>query len=448
MKFKENAPLDKQSLYEDWMSPEAIIAMKKTYFYPNTMHFYKNPPHIVRGEMQTLIDHNGKRYTDFFAGVTVLNCGHSNPDIIRAIEDQLHMLQHTSIIYLTEPMVILAKALSDVLPGDIKNTFFCNSGTEANEGALLLARMHTKRKAFLSFEGGLHGRSYLTMSVTGIPMWRIDPFLDPEVYFAKGFVNEGMTLDESSEISLASVDEILKAHGETIAACIVEPIQGNGGMNTPPLDFFKRLKEKLDAYGVLLIVDEIQTGFGRTGSFFAIEQFGVVPDIITYAKALGNGIPIGAFSARPHVAASFNKPSASTLGGNPVSTAAGLAVLQYIEEKQLCSRSEELGTFLKAGLIALKEKYKCIKEVRGMGLMLGMAFDPCEGASLVDAVLEEMKERGFIVGKNGMNRNVLAFQPPLVICERDINEMLIQLDEVLSLLPRAQFFLDKIDDTK
>lgn len=419
------------------LSPEQIIEKKKAFFYPNSMHFYKNPPHIVRGEMQYLFDQTGKRYTDFFAGVTVLNCGHSNPEIQQAINEQMFKLQHTSIIYLTEPMVELAEALANVLPGDIKRTFFCNSGTEANEGAMLLARMHTNRKGFIAFEGGLHGRSYLTMSVTGIPMWRIDPFLDPDVYFADAFVKEGLSLKDSAEASLESIEAILKLHGNEVAACIIEPIQGNAGINVPPADFFIRLKEKLDQYGVLLIVDEVQTGFARTGTFFAIEQFGVTPDILTYAKALGNGTPIGAFSARPHVAKSFNKPSASTLGGNPVSTTAGLAVLSYIEKHQLCKRSESLGEVLYKGLLRLKEKFEVIKDVRGMGLMLGMAFDAEHGHALVDTILEEMKERGFIIGKNGMTRNVLAFQPPLIITANDIEQMLENLYEVLLRQPSA-----------
>lgn len=417
-----------------YLSPEEIIEKKKEFFYPNTMHFYKKPPHLVRGEMQYLFDHEGRRYTDFFAGVTVLNCGHSNPEILESVKGQLDALQHTSIIYLTQPKVKLAEALAKILPGDIRQTFFCNSGTEANEGALLLARMHTKRKAFISFEGGLHGRSFLTMSVTGIPMWRIDPFLDENVYFAKSFTQEGMTSEEAGIVALESIDEILAANGDSIAACIVEPIQGNGGMNTPPADFFRKLKNRLDAHGILLIVDEVQTGFARTGTFFAIEQFGVVPDMITYAKALGNGIPIGAFSARPEVALSFNKPSASTLGGNPVSAAAGLAVLETIESRQLCEKSLELGEFLENGLMKIKKKYPVIRDVRGLGLMLGMAFPSVGGAELVDAVLEEMKDRGFILGKNGMNRNVIAFQPPLVVEKEDIRLMLDQLDEVLESL--------------
>ncbi len=417
------------------LSPEEIIDMKSNYFYPNTMHFYKNPPHIIKGEMQYLFDHFGNRYTDFFAGVTVLNCGHSNPFILEAVKKQLSQLQHTSIIYLTEPMVKLAKALADILPGDIKSTFFCNSGTEANEGALLLARMHTGKKGFIAFEGGLHGRSHLTMSVTGIPMWRIDPFLDEDVYFARCFNQEGISASEACEAALKDVQSILEAHGAEIAALIVEPIQGNGGMNTPIKDFFIKLETLLRKHDVLMIVDEVQTAFARTGTHFAIEQFGVVPDIVTYAKALGNGIPIGAFSATPVVAKSFNKPSASTLGGNPVSATAGLAVLEYIKANKLCDRAIALGEVLKNGLEALQAKYSVIREVRGLGLMLGAVLDSDSGAFTVDWILEEMKKRGFIIGKNGLHRNVLAFQPPLVIEEMDIKLMLVALEETLSSLP-------------
>lgn len=416
---------------KSYLQPDEIIKLKQQYFYPNTMHFYKQPPHIVKGEMQYLYDHEGKTYTDFFAGVTVLNCGHSNPEIQKAWVFQLEKLQHTSIIYLTEPMVALAEKLATVLPGDIQTTFFCNSGTEANEGALLLARMHTGKKGFIAFEGGLHGRSHLTMSVTGIPMWRIDPYLEEEVYFAKGYVQEGMSLEESEKASLESLDVILEQKGDSIAACILEVIQGNGGMNTPHDDFFIKVKAKLEARGILLIADEVQTGFARTGKFFGVEHYGIVPDIITYAKALGNGVPIGAFSARPHVAKSFNKPSASTLGGNPVSASVGLAVIDYIEQHRLCQKAEQLGNLLKEGLLKLKESYSWITDVRGKGLMLGMALETEKGAIVVDEILEEMKERGFIVGKNGMNRNVLAFQPPLVIIDSDVTGMLDALDVVL-----------------
>lgn len=429
----------------NFIGPDAIVALKQQYFFQNGMHFYKNPPQLVRGEMQYLFDHDGKRYTDFFAGVTVANCGHCNPVISEAVAAQAKTLAHTSIIYLTEPMVQLAKSLAEIMPGDINRTFFCCSGTEANEGAMLLARLHTGRKGFLAFKGGLHGRSALTMSVTGIPMWRIDPFLLEDVYFADCYHKPGEDSKVVSEQVLAQIDQILDEHGDHIAACIIEPLQGNGGIMVPHPEFLKALKKKLEAKGVLLIADEVQTGFGRTGKFFAVEHFGVIPDLLTMAKALGNGQPVAAFAATEAVAKSMTKPSASTLGGNPVSMEAGRAVLNYMEEAKLVSRSQILGEQLKAGLQSLADRYPLIREVRGLGLMIGVEmrdrFDSKDtqslvatGAQIVDQILEHMKDRGFIIGKNGMDRNVLAFQPPLVIEANDISDMLSALDEVLGQL--------------
>lgn len=403
------------------MSNQDIIAKKKTYFFPNAMHFYQDPPVLIKGQMQYLYDDTHKRYTDFFAGVTVVNCGHCNPTINAAVKQQMDSLQHTSIIYLTEPMVKLAERLAEILPGDINRTFFVNSGTEANEGALLLARMHTGKKKFIAFKGGLHGRSHLTMSVTGIPMWRIDPYIDEDVYFAECF--------NQPESSLASLEHILQAHGDEIAAIIFEPVQGNGGINVPPQDFFKSVQSLCKAHDVLLIADEVQTGFGRCGSMFAVEYFGIVPDIITFAKALGNGIPIGAFSATETVAKSFNKPSASTLGCNPVSMTAGLGVIDYIKKEKLVKRSRELGHYFKGQLETIESK--AVEAVRGLGLMIGMELQTPEQ---VDYVLEEMKNAGYIIGKNGLERNTLAFQPPLVITQGDIDDMIQVLTSVLDKL--------------
>ena len=408
------------------LNSQEIIKMKSQYFYPNAMHFYKNPPHIVKGEDVFLYDDKGRKYLDFFAGVTVVNCGHANPEINQKAKAQIDKLQHTSIIYLTQPMVDLAKALAEVLPGDIENTFFCNSGTEANEGALLLARMTTGKKGFIAFEGGLHGRSHLTMSVTGIPMWRIDPFLDEDVYFAPCYMKDG---EYQTEKALEGVEAILKAHGHEIAACIVEPLQGNGGIQIAEPGFFKKLKTLLGQYDCLLIADEVQTGFARTGKMFAVEHDDIVPDILTLAKALGNGYPIGAFCARPHVAKYFNKPSASTLGGNPVSTTAGLAVLEFIRTHKLCEHSEKMGSYLLEGLTSICKTLDFASHPRGLGLMIGVTLNSPEK---VDFVLERMMERGFIIGKNGLNRDVLAFQPPLTIEKGHIDQMLETLQNVFS----------------
>lgn len=220
-----------------------------------------------------------------------------------------------------------------------------------------------------------------------------------------------------------------------MAALIVEPIQGNGGIITPPAWYFKELKQLLEEHGILLIIDEVQTGFARTGKMFAIEHYDVVPDIMTVAKALGNGMPISAFCTTDEVAKAFTKPSASTLGGNPVSSATALAVLDYIEKYELCETAAHLGEMLKEGLIALQAKYSLIKDVRGIGLMLGAELVKEDGqpaSEETDVILEKLKDRGIIVGKNGLNRNVLAFQPPLVITEANVQTLLHELDEVLA----------------
>ncbi|MTI66749.1 MAG: aspartate aminotransferase family protein [Firmicutes bacterium] len=388
--------------------------------------------------MQYLFDSLGNKYIDFFAGVSVMNCGHSNPEIIDATITQLKDLQHTTTIYLTQPIVDLAEKLSRILPGDITHSFFCCSGSEANEGALLLARLYTGKKEFISLEGSLHGRTHLTMSTTAIPMWRADPYLSDCVSVAKNTYNKSLDLNTAATESLKSIKEIIETRGaEKIAALIAEPIQGNGGIITPPKWYFKRLKEMLENYGILLIIDEVQTGFARTGKMFAIENYDVVPDIITVAKALGNGMPISAFCTNDKISNAFTKPSASTLGGNPVSANRAIAVLNYIEKNKLCKRSEKLGKKLKLGLINLQKKHPIIKDVRGIGLMVGVELVNQDGKSAseeTDFILEELKNRGILIGKNGLERNVLAFQPPLVIKEDDINFLLSKLDEVLSLL--------------
>jgi len=414
---------------------EAVAAGRKQYFYPCTQHFYRDSPQLVRGSMQFVYDENDKKYTDFFAGVSVVACGHCNPAITSRTIEQLQQLQHTTTVYLTQPSVDLAARLEEVLPGNLRRTFFVNSGSEANEGALLLARMHTGRKGFIALENGLHGRTNLTMSVTGLPMWRTDNYLEEAVDFISRPYHPELTPEEAATRSIENLKQVLQEKGNTIAAMIAEPIQGNGGMIMPVSWYFREVKALLDQYGVLLIADEIQTGFGRTGVMFAMEHFGVVPDIVSMAKALGNGVPVAAFSTTDEIALSLNRPSASTFGGNPVSAATALAVLDYIQTEQLPQRAARNGGKLKEGLQALQQQHPAIvSDVRGAGLMLGAELagaDASAGAALTDEVLEKMKDRGYLIGKNGLNRNVLAFQPPLIITEDDIDGMLAALNEVL-----------------
>lgn len=402
---------------------EEILQMRRDYLMPCLGYFYKEPPVFVRGEMQYLYDNTGKQYLDFFGGVSVMNCGHSNPEIIDKVSKQLKTLQHVTNVYLTEPVVELAKKLAQVLPGELQNSFFCMSGSEANEGAMLLARIYTGKKKFITLKNSLHGRTNLTMAATNIPMWRADPFLPKDFYCVSNHPQE----------TLSELEEILKTDSD-IAAFLCEPIQGNGGILTPPQNYFKDISKLLKKYGVLFLCDEVQTGFARTGKMFAIEHYNVVPDIISMSKALGNGIPVAAFSTTKEIAASFTSPSASTLGGNPVGCSAALAVLDYIEKYDLPKRAYELGVYLYQQLMLLKEKYPIIKEVRGKGLMLGMELMDSKDQPLpekVDQILEFLMEEGIILGKNGLYRNVLAFQPPLVINKDDIDFLVGKLEQAI-----------------
>ena len=418
-----------------YIGPQQILAKRKEYLFPATTSFYQNPPQIVSGSMQYLFDENGKKYVDFYAGVSVLNCGHCNAEILKDSLEQLSQLQHTSTIYLTQPIADLAEKLAEVLPGDLKRTFFCVTGSEANEGAMTLARLHTKRSGYISLTGGLHGRTHLTLSVTGIPMWRLDEKLVTEnIFFLDRPYDSQKSYEEAMEHSLQQLESILKEHGNQIAAMIMEPIQGNGGIIMYHRDFVKKAKALLEQYGVLLIVDEVQTGYGRTGKMFGINHYDVVPDIIVTAKALGNGIPISTFSTNDEIAQSFNKASSSTFGGNPVAATTALSVLNYMEEHHLVQRAEELGSYLKERLQEISSPL--VQEIRGTGLMLGMQIqainDEVNSAVITDMILEDMKDRGFLVGKNGLNRDCVAFQPPLVIEKEDIDTMLSNLEEVLS----------------
>lgn len=421
----------------NYIGPDSIIAKRKEYFFPATSCFYKNPPQIVGGSMQYLFDHNQKKYVDFFSGVSVMNCGHSNPEILKDTIEQLNKIQHTTTLYLTQPMVDLAERLAAILPGDIKRTFFCVTGSEANEGAMALARLHTKKNKFIALTGGLHGRTHLTLSVTGIPMWRLDDnLLNENVFFIERPYSPSLTYEEAMDKSLLQLEKVLEEHGSEICAMILEPLQGNGGIIMYPNDYLKKVKALLHSHNVLLIVDEVQTGYGRTGKMFCIEHYDVVPDIIVTAKALGNGIPISTFSTTDEIAKSFNKPSASTFGGNPVAAQTALSVLNYIEKNGLVQKSYELGKYLKHRLEELSSPF--IQEIRGCGLMLGIQIQSRDNeltsAEITDIILEEMKELGFLVGKNGLNRDVIALQPPLVISKEDIDNLISSLEKVFEKL--------------
>ncbi|MEK6729987.1 MAG: aspartate aminotransferase family protein [Planctomycetota bacterium] len=420
----------------NYIGPDSILQKKQEYLIPCVFHFYKKPMQIVRGKMQYLYDHTGKQYLDFYGGVSVMNSGHCNEEIVEKVCEQMRTLQHTTTIYLTQPIVDLAEKLAHITPGHLKRSFFCASGSEANDGAALLAQLHTKRPKFVAVQQGLHGRTRFTLNLTGIPIWRTDIFPSNDVaHIPAAYCYRcayGLSYPACDLRCAQQLENIVRS-GDC-AAFIVEPIQGNGGIITPPPGYFNRVREILDKYGTLLITDEVQTGFGRTGRMFAIDHWDVVPDIMTMAKGIANGTPLGAFTTGDAIASSYTRPGASTTGGNPISATAALATINVIEKQQLPWKAKELGGYFKQRLAELQECHSSIGDIRGKGLMIGVELvkeNKIPATEETDFIIEEFKNRGVLAGKTGMSRNVLTFQPPLVITRNDIDHVVETLDKVL-----------------
>ncbi len=403
---------------------EQLLAVKRDFLVPCVYHFYQRPPVLVRGEGAYLFDSEERRYLDCYSGVTVVSAGHSNPEILDAAISQLRQLQHTTTIYLTEPMLELARAIAELAPSPLRRSFFCASGSEANEGALLLATLATGRHECIYLREGLHGRTKWAMSVTGLDMWRTDPNPLVTAHAAPG---------PRHPDSLPAIERLLRR--KTVAAVIAEPIQGNGGIIVPPDHYWPELRRLCDQYGTLLIADEIQTAWNRTGCWFATQHWGVVPDIVTVAKALGNGFPIAAYITRDDIATHYTRPGASTFGGNLVSCRAALATLRFHQRHNLGERSTVLGGLLLGQLRELQNRQPAIAEVRGRGLMIGVELrdgDNGPAAALADRVLEDMKDAGFLLGKTGPGRNVLTLMPPLVVEKAALDSIVATLDEILT----------------
>jgi 4-aminobutyrate aminotransferase/4-aminobutyrate aminotransferase/(S)-3-amino-2-methylpropionate transaminase len=399
---------------------DQLLALKRDFLVPCVYHFYQRPPVLVRGEGAHLYDDRGRRYLDCYSGVSVMNAGHGNAEIIDAAIDQLRKLQHATTIYLTEPMLLLARAIAELAPPPLRRTFFCASGSEANEGALLLASLATGRRECIYLRAGLHGRTKWAMSVTGLDMWRTDP---------EPLVTAHAIPGPCDADSLPTLERLLRRG--TIAAVIAEPIQGNGGIVVPPDHYWPQLRRLCTQHGTLLIADEIQTAWNRTGRWFATQHWQVVPDIVTVAKALGNGFPIAAYITSDSVAAHYTRPGASTFGGNLVSCRAALATLAYHQRHDLGARSTRLGNRLVERLRGVQRRRPAIRDVRGFGLMVGVELYERDG--LTDAVLERMKDAGFLLGKTGPGRSVLTLMPPLIVDETDLDALALELDRSLAM---------------
>jgi len=377
---------------------------------------YKRPPIVIeKGKGCRVWDTEGKSYLDFVAGVAVCSLGHAHPRISEALCRQAEFLFHVSNLYYTIPQVELASML--VKNSFADRVFFCNSGAEANEAAIKLARKYFKDKGengryrIISMDRSFHGRTMATLSATG--QEKIRKGYDP--------VLEGFDF-----VPFDDPEALAGMIGPSTCAVILEPIQGEGGVRVPGSGYLKAVRRICDKSGALLIFDEIQTGIGRTGKLFAYQHSGVEPDIMTLAKALGNGLPIGAMLAKEHVAAAFVHGShATTFGGTPLVTAAALEVLNVLFEENIIDNCDKTGAYFKERLLWLKSKHSSIVDVRGIGLLIGMELEKEEGENLVNKCLE----RGFLV--NCIQGRIIRFVPPLIIGREEIDALITCLDEIL-----------------
>jgi 4-aminobutyrate aminotransferase len=406
--------------------------------------YYKEPLPFVRGEGKWLFGADGKRYLDFFGGIVTVGLGHCEPRVVAAIEAQTRTLQHVSTLFPTIPLVALAERLAELFPGERPaKCFFTNSGTEAIETAILTARLHTQRTEIVALRHGYHGRSMLSMSLTAHSGWRLGGVHDPQVRHAMApycyRCPLGLKPETCGTACAQDVEDVIKTTTSgRPAAFIAEPIMGVGGFITPPREYHGIVADIVRRHEGLFIADEVQTGWGRTGGkWFGIEQYGVKPDLMVGAKALGNGVPIGATIARKEVADSWKGLTISTFGGNPASMAAAKTVVDAIESDGLLANCARVGAHLRGRLERLQEKHPAIGEVRGMGLMQGVELvkdrktkEPAPQATA--AVMEAAKDGGLVIGKGGMYGNVLRISPALNVTTEDADQAADVIDRAFT----------------
>ena len=423
------------------MNAQDILKKHEQYVFPSVITYYEEPLPFARGEGQYLYGVDGKRYLDFFGGILTVSVGHCHPKVTERVCQQTRTLQHTSTLYPHANMVNLAEKLAKIAPGRLQKSFFTNSGTEANETAIMLAKTYTDAQEVIALRHGYSGRSALSMALTGQASWRIGGTQILGIKHAHNaycyrcpFHREYPHCDLECAYD---VEELIRTTTSgRVAAFIAEPIQGVGGFITPPPEYFPIVVDIVRKYGGIFISDEVQTGFGRTGEkWFGIEHWGVEPDVITCAKGIANGVPMGATVATAEVADSFQGLTISTFGGNPVSCAAALATIEVMEEENLASNAQVVGYYLRGKLEELKEKYPLIGDVRGMGLMQGVELvreqkEPA-GAEILQ-VFEATRRRGLLVGKGGLYGNVIRIAPPLNIAKADVDEAVHILDEAFA----------------
>lgn len=433
---------------------DEVIALRKQYLSPGLLTYYAEPMMIVEGKMQYVYDETGRRYLDAFAGIVTISVGHCHPKIIEKVNAQNETLQHTTTIYLHPTIARFAEKLASRMPKSsgpngtsgepLDKTYFTNSGSEANELAILSAREHTGNHTVIALRNGYHGGTATTMGLTAHGSWKFKSNNAPGIVHTNAgycyrcpYHLEPKTCGLKCAHDLKNVIEYETA-GE-IAGFIGEPIQGVGGAVVPPPGFFEVIYDIVRDHGGLCIADEVQGGFGRTGNhYWAHQNWNIKPDIITMAKGIGNGAPLAAMTTTADISkAMANRIHFNTYGGNPVSVTQGLATLEVIDEENIQQNALKVGTYLKDGLLELQNKHPLIGEVRGLGLMLGVELvkdratkEPAKAECA--AIVERAKTLGLLLGKGGLAGNTIRLKPPMCITQNDADFIVAVLDECLA----------------
>ena len=422
------------------MTRDEIVRKKQEYLFNCVTTYFKDPLVIDHAKNQFVWDLDGRRYLDFLGGIVTISVGHSNQRVTAKIKEQIDRVQHVSTLFPTESLVALAEKVAQIAPGKLKKSYFSNSGTEANEVAFTTARMYTGNYEVLALRHGYSGHSQLAKSLTGLYTWRKGGVIPHGIVHAPGpycyRCPYGLTYPSCDLHCAKDIEEVIKTSTSgQVAGLIAETIQGLGGFIVPPPGYFKIVANIVRNYGGLFIADEVQTAWGRTGKkWWGIEHWEVEPDIITSAKGMANGVPIGLTLTRTEIADAYKGLTISTFGGNPVTCAAAKATIDLIEEERLMDNAEDSGSHFHQGLKALQEKHSLIGDVRGMGLMQGIELvkslqtkEPASEATTL--VMERARDNGLLVGKGGLYGNVIRMSPPLNISKADVDQALAVLDK-------------------
>ena len=420
-----------------------VRARQAEFLFPCVANYYKEPVVLTHGSGSRVTDIEGQEYLDFFGGILTVSIGHANPEVNEAVTAQMRELGHTSTLYPTTRQIDVAEKLARLSPGKLKKSFFTNSGSEADETAVVLAKIFTGKQEIIGLKHGYHGRTHMAMALTANVNYRLIPnqlagivaAAAPYCYRCPYGANPKTCGLECAK----DIEETIQTQttGKP-AAFIAEPIMGVGGFITPPPEYFQVAVGIVRNYGGLFICDEVQTGFGRTGGkWFGIEHWGVEPDIMTMAKGIANGFPVGATIATDEVARAWTGATISTYGGNSVSMAAADATLAVMEKENVPKRAEERGRELRARLEEYKERYDWVGDVRGMGLMQAIELvddrkTKAPSPTKANALMEAAKRHGLLLGKGGLHGNTMRIAPGLLISKDEMDDGLRRFDKAMA----------------